>query len=183
MGRCIYNMRNDISSYFKLCVLLIMSGILGCAMAEAKPSKKTTYGYVEKVTLVANNLTLSAKLDTGAKSASLSAINIEEKEEHGIHYLHFLIPTKTGPVPFKAAYKGKIKIKPRVGEKLFSIRRPVVLVMLRIGNEEREVLVNLTNRKRFNYPLLLGRDAIVAFHGTVDPAKAFYVKSSTIPPV
>jgi len=39
------------------------------------------------------------------------------------------------------------------------------------------IKVNLTNRKRFIYPLLLGRDAIIAFNGAVDPALTFTLKN------
>jgi hypothetical protein len=47
---------------------------------------------------------------------------------------------------------------------------------LRLGEKEREVRVNLTNRKRFIYPLLLGREAILAFNGLIDPALKYQFK-------
>ncbi|MGQ3889593.1 ATP-dependent zinc protease family protein [Legionella sp. CNM-1927-20] len=145
---------------------------------------KIVYGYVEKAILVDKNLPLSAKLDTGAKSASLSAIHIQQVEQNGKTYLSFLVPTKEGDIPFIAKYLGDVKIKVRAGEHLKSkqdpLNRPVVLMRIRIGDRERAIPVNLANRKRFLYPLLLGRDAIKAFSGLVDPSITFNVKPAVL---
>lgn len=147
---------------------------------------KNTYGYVEKVELVGKHVMLSAKLDTGAKSASLSAIRITSVERDGKPYLDFVIPSKFGEIPMSAPYIGKVKIKVRAGEKKIArpkplpITRPVVLVTLRLGDKVREVPMNLTNRKRFNYPVLLGRDAIKSFDGLVDPALVFTLSKEPV---
>lgn len=145
--------------------------------------EKITYGYIEKATLVEKDLTLSAKLDTGAKSASLNATHITEIEVEGKPYLNFIVPSKEGDIPFKCEYVGRVKIKSRVGEThptsplvRPSIKRPVVLMRIKLGKEERVIRVNLTNRKRFIYPLLLGREAIIAFNGSVDPSLKFTLK-------
>jgi hypothetical protein len=147
---------------------------------------KTIYGYVEKATLVEKNLVLSAKFDTGAKSASLSAVDIHEIEENGKPYLRFKVPIKTGEVEFISEYLGKVRIKARAGERLSAqskvapIKRPVVMMTIQIGNKIGTIPVNLTNRKRFNYPLLLGRDAIIAFNGLVDPSHSFLIKAEKV---
>lgn len=145
-----------------------------------------TYGYVEKATLVDKDLTLSAKLDTGAKSASLNASNIEEVDVKGIPYLRFTVPTKQGDFIFEGKYIGKVKIKVRANEanpgaaRAAPIKRPVVLLDIKLGDRVRSIHVNLTNRKRFIYPLLLGRDAIIAFNGAIDPAQTFTLKSKSL---
>lgn len=160
-------------------VLLVSSFFSGFVMAA---DEKIIYGYVEKATLVDKNISLSAKLDTGAKSASLSAIHIHELVEDGKYYITFIVPTKTDNVAFKAEYLGKVKIKARAGEKnqpiIEPIKRPVVRMRIQLGEKIETIRVNLTNRKRFNYPLLLGRDAIKAFKGIIDPSAAFLIKSS-----
>ncbi|CEG62303.1 ATP-dependent zinc protease family protein [Legionella micdadei] len=158
-------------------ILLLLSGF---SMAT---DTKIVYGYVEKATLVDKGMVLSAKFDTGAKSASLSAVDIREVEQNGKPYLRFKVPGKTEEVEFTSEYLGKVKIKVRAGEHLSSqskpapIKRPVVMMRIQIGNKIRNIPVNLTNRKRFNYPLLLGRDAIIAFDGLVDPSHAFLIKT------
>lgn len=141
-------------------------------------SPKTLYGYVEKVSFPGKNLTLSAKLDTGAKSASLHAIDISEIEIKGVPHLRFKVPSPNGDVIFECEYIGKVKIKSRTGEMATKqvMRRPLVLMHMQLGEKTRAIQVNLTNRKRFIYPLLLGREAIKDFDGVVDPAATFTAK-------
>lgn len=156
---------------------------VGPLMAKNIPQ---IYGYVEKTTLVDNNLTLSAKLDTGAKSASLHAIHVTEIRIKEVPYLRFTVPTKNGDYLFECQYIGKVNIKVRANEanpemqKATPIKRPVVLMNIKLGDKVRAIQVNLTNRKRFLYPLLLGRDAIIAFNGAVNPALTFTVKPKSL---
>ncbi len=51
---------------------------------------------------------------------------------------------------------------------------------IKLGNDEKTIRVNLTNRKRFIYPLLLGREAIIAFNGTIDPSLKYTLKNKLI---
>jgi hypothetical protein len=165
-------------SIIALCISTLL--FTGSLMAK---NEAQTYGYVEKVTLIDKNLILSAKLDTGAKSASLHATNISEVDVKGVPYLRFTVPTKNGDYAFECEYIGKVKIKVRNGEtksgilKSTPMRRPVVLLNVKLGDKVRAIKINLTNRKRFLYPLLLGRDAIIDFNGAVNPALTFTVKS------
>lgn len=159
----------------------ILSFLTGQVMAD---NEKIVYGYVEKVTLLGKNLTLSAKLDTGAKSASLNALDIQELDIKGIPYLRFIVPAKMGDVTFECEYIGKVRIKARSGEaaspkKPGVLHRPIVLMHLQLGDKVRAIQVNLTNRKQFNYSLLLGRDAIKDFNGIIDPALSFTLKTKS----
>jgi hypothetical protein len=143
------------------------------------------FGYVEKVSFPEKNLILSAKLDTGAKSASLNASNITEITKNGLPYLRFVVPTTKGNYQFEAEYKGRVKIKVRDGEHGSEIlahapiKRPVVLLDVQMGDTIKKIKVNLTNRKRFLYPLLLGRDAIIAFNGAINPALTFTLRNKS----
>jgi hypothetical protein len=161
-------------------IFLFCALLAGNAMAN---HDKVVLGFIEKVTLVDNDLVLSAKLDTGAKSASLNATKITKIEKNNKPYLKFIVPSKAGDMSFTCEYVGTVNIKIRSDEKAISplvkasIDRPVVLMRLKLGNEERIVRVNLTNRKRFVYPLLLGREAIIAFNSIIDPSLKYTVKS------
>lgn len=154
-------------------LFLLGSLLAGNTMAN---NEKIIFGYIEKATLVDKDLMLSAKLDTGAKSASLNATHITEIEVNGKPYLQFTVPSKEGDIQFKCEYVGEVNIKVRAGEAQMnplirkSIQRPVVLMRIRLAGKERVIRVNLTNRKRFIYPLLLGREAIIAFNGLIDPS-------------
>jgi hypothetical protein len=154
--------------------------LIGPSMAS---NAKQIYGFIEKATLVDHDLMLSAKLDTGAKSASLNAKNISEVTKDGKIYLSFIVPSKEGDIAFQCEYVGDVNIKVRAGEsqpnpllRRRSITRPVVLMRIRLGDKEKIIRVNLTNRKRFIYPLLLGREAIVAFDGTIDPSLKYTLR-------
>lgn len=164
-----------------LCCLVTL--FVGQAMAN---DEKSTYGYIEKATLVDQKLIISAKLDTGAKSASLNAIAISEVDMDGKPYLRFTVPSKEGDRLFTCEYVGQVNIKLRSGEARVasvlkkSMRRPVVRMSIQLGDKVRVIRVNLTNRKRFNYPLLLGRDALIAFGGVVDPALKYTIKKDPV---
>lgn len=166
--------------------LIFIFWALLAGQAMANPSK-TVFGYIEKATLTQQDLTLSAKLDTGAKTASLNAVKITEIEKHGKPYLSFIVPSKEGDIPFQCEYVGKVQIKMRTGENQINsllrknVKRPVVLMPIRLNDAEKIIRVNLTNRKRFIYPLLLGREAIIAFDGVVDPSKKFTTLESHPP--
>lgn len=162
-------------------LVLFWSLLAGYAMAN---HEKIILGFIEKATLTEKNLTLSAKLDTGAKSASLNATHITEIEVNGKPYLRFIVPSKEGDIEFKCEYIGRVKIKIRAGEAHTtplhkrSIKRPVVLMNIQLGKEKRTIRVNLTNRKRFIYPLLLGREAITSFNGLIDPSLKYTLNLS-----
>ena len=150
-------------------------------LSLAQPSQadtKTVYGFIEKATLVEKNITLPAKLDTGAKSSSLHAINIKKIKIDGESYVEFTVPHPDGEAHFVCKYFGKVSIKPR-SQEAERLVRPVVWMKIKLGNQEQTVRVNLTDRGRFMYPLLLGRQAIIAFHGLVDPSEKYLSISPT----
>ena len=94
--------------FFLYCWLMVCSFYMGPIMAK---SNLETYGYIEKATLIDNDLTVSAKLDTGAKSASLNATHIKEVTKNEKHYLTFIVPSRQGDKFFECEYIGKVNIK------------------------------------------------------------------------
>lgn len=152
------------------------------AMLDVPVRSKMVYGYLEKATLVEKNLTLKAKLDTGAKSASLYAKRIRYLEIDNKPFIQFVVPTKEGDVPFTCAHVGEVNIKSRSGEvagmriKNPFVKRPVVNMRVQLGEQTQVIRVNLANRKRFTYPLLLGREALVAFDGLVDAKQKYTLR-------
>lgn len=161
-------------------IFLLSTLCLGSVFAH----NKRVYGYLEEATLLEQHLTLAAKLDTGAKSSSLYAKHIREIDVGGKPYIQFIVPTKAGGMLFKCAYVGEVNIKARSGEiagtrlKNPFIRRPVVNMPVQLGGSVRTIRVNLANRKRFSYPLLLGREALIAFDAVVDAKQTFTTRRS-----
>lgn len=156
--------------------LLIILCILCFWVSSSMATSTHIFGYIEKATLVDQHLTLAARLDTGAKSASLNARKIKEISIHGKPYLTFVVPSREGDIPFTCEYIGKVNIKLRASEVhehnllRTAAARPMVLMNIRMGGKTRSIRVNLANRQRFIYPLLLGREAIKSFEGVVDPS-------------
>lgn len=139
------------------------------------------YGYVEKVRFGPGNAVVKAKLDTGAVSASLYAINAKPFMKNREEWISFDVPLENELMHLKKKLRYYVRIKPRRSEikkgfKQIAARRPVVSMNLTIGSQTKNIDVNLADRSAFNYPLLLGRKALIRFDIAVDPAQAFVSK-------
>lgn len=156
-----------------LILSLILAPLLGPVYAM---ENKTVYGYLEKVRIGEQNIKLTAKLDTGAKSASIYAINIQNIEKQGKTWLSFDVPLRGKKIHFEEPLVRHVAIKSRVEENNGSKshnQRPVVLLPVQLGDKKIRIEVNLANRKNFLYPFLLGRDGIIQFAGIIDPAQKY----------
>lgn len=139
------------------------------------------YGYVEKVKISPGNIIVKAKLDTGAVLASLDAIHVKMFKKNKQDWVRFEVPQDKDNILMERPLVRYVNIKTRSGERkagLFQrhLRRPVVRLAVTIGHRTKEIEVNLANRKRFNYPLLLGREALITFNAAVDPRLTFTQK-------
>lgn len=166
---------------YKIFIFLFASFLLLTAnFLEA--DDKMLLGVVERVVFMPENITLSAKLDTGAKSSSLNATDIQITEENHQQWVSFLVTSKKGQFHFKKPLEGYVKIKVRHAEKTMGdlsddfVSRPVVLMEIRLGERQQLIEVNLENRNNFIYPFLLGRDAITQLGGVVDPSQRYTIK-------
>ena len=157
---------------FKLCLSVMLFNI--CSVFAANT---TLFGNSESVILSPGNITLEAKLDTGAESASLDATQIEEFEKDDQKWVSFKVPLRQAGkvvlIPIELPLEKYTYIKSRTGEmgdqKLTTFKRPTVKMFVCLGSEEKQVLVNLANRSHFTYSMILGRTTIMQFNGVVDP--------------
>lgn len=143
---------------------------------------QNVYGRLEYVTLEGNPSPLKVKMDTGAKTSSLSAVNLREFQRKGKDWIAFdvIVPKHKIDLHFEKPISRWVKIKKRSEEFTdeeikndpFS-RRPVVKMHMCIRNQLRNIEVNLVDRNHFLYPMLLGRSAIVEFQAVVNPAIKF----------
>lgn len=140
---------------------------------------KTVYGVNEKVLLEDFDVSVEAKLDTGAQTASLSARDIELIERDGKPWVRFRLAIDG--VPDKRVERPVVRtsrIKRRSGDidpqsDQTYTARPVIELALCMGKNRRTVEVNLTDRSRFKYPLLLGTSALESFSALIDPSEKF----------
>ncbi|WP_434458463.1 ATP-dependent zinc protease [Stutzerimonas urumqiensis] len=159
------------SFFLSLCLLLLPS--LGFS------DDKTVYGLTERVAIPEFGLELPAKLDTGAQTASLSARDIERFMRNGKQWVRFdLAIDKTHQQAIERPVARLSKIKRRAGdydpeqEKTYTAR-PVIEVDMCLGGTRRSIEVNLTDRSAFQYPLLIGSDALTQFGALVDPSLTY----------
>jgi len=150
-----------------LIVLLLSCHPLGCA-EEAPPSRNLQVaGWIENVSIFPGNLKIKAKLDTGARNSSLNAKNIKEFDRDGDKWVRFKLKNWKGRTEiFEARIIRTATIKQHETD---SVTRPVIRLGICLGNVFKEVEVNLQDRSKFNYQMLIGRSYL---------KKSFLVDSS-----
>jgi hypothetical protein len=112
-----------------------------------------------------------AKVDSGARS---SALHVDEQwrfTEAGAPWVGFrLTPGKsTGVVEMRAPIFDEREVADSGGHRG---RRVFLRTTLRLAGRQREIEINLTDRRGMLFPMLLGRTAIAGLF-TVDPARSF----------
>lgn len=147
-----------------ICILLSLAWPLNVNAKVVLCENKRVLGRVEHVLLLDNNAIISAKLDTGANSSSLSATHIAFFIRNNKTYVQFTLSLAdskklTLSEPFvRNSFILKRKEEQVNGEKYS--KRIVVLLPIKIGNQVAPIEVNLTDRSDFRYPMLLGADAL-----------------------
>lgn len=140
---------------------------------------KTVYGLNEHVALPDFDLELPAKLDTGAQTASLSARDIERFKRDGESWVRFYLAIDEAHAhPIERPLTRISRIKRRAGDfdpeedKTYTAR-PVIELQMCMGTALRNIEVNLTDRSAFQYPLLIGSDALTRFGALIDPSLTY----------
>jgi len=116
-------------------------------------------GGVEDVVVAPLGLKFEARIDTGAKSTSIHAENIQLIEREGKRFVRFsLLDKNTNKlVELERRFRRKVIIKQQAGD---NERRYVVMLWLTLGKTKDEVEVNLTDRSAYDYKLLVGRNLL-----------------------
>ena len=121
----------------------------------ASPPTLTVLGAVEEVQVFPAKIILRARIDSGATTTSISAVDIQEFERDGDQWVQFNVPTADGNIAFKRPLVGHVKVK-RHGED--PLKRPVVNLQIKIGSIEQRLEVSLADRRNYEYPVLIGRN-------------------------
>lgn len=156
--------------------LLCLFGALSVMCGLAHANNAVIYGLNEHVQLTSPALRLAAKLDTGAKTASLSARDIVRFKRDGQSWVRFYLAideAHASPIERPLARVSKIKRRagdynPEEDAKTYTAR-PVIELEICMGNTLRTIEVNLTDRSAFEFPLLIGSDALSHFNALIDP--------------
>lgn len=169
-------------------VLLISLSIAGTAMANdlteiqyENRTEKNIYGLIETVQLDDFNHTkIKAKLDTGAVTTSLGATEIEYFNQEGKKFVRFKPQIKgqeTNWIEKPLIRVSKIKVRSGDSDSKTHTERPVVMMDLCMNGKLYLVEVNLTDRSRFSYPLLIGSTALIQMNAIVDPSQQLTVSN------
>ncbi|MCK9798900.1 ATP-dependent zinc protease [Pseudomonas chlororaphis] len=147
-----------------------------CLPGMSAAADKTVYGLNEYARLAGIDLEVAAKLDTGAKTASLSARDIKRFKRNGESWVRFYLAIDAAHShPIERPLARVSKIKRRAGDidaeddKKYTAR-PVITLDVCMGTALRSIEVNLTDRSAFQYPLLIGSEALKRFDALVDPS-------------
>lgn len=136
-------------------------------------AKKSVYGYLEPVTIYPDEVPLTAKLDTGAVTASISAQDIHVYEKEGEEYVKFKVahPEIEKTLHYNLPVARHAKIKKRASEKAGEEThhsRPEVNIRINFDGKPYKIRVNLIDRSHFSTPMLLGRKALEKVGAIVD---------------
>jgi|LNFM01.1.fsa_nt_gb hypothetical protein len=149
---------------------------LALLSAPSIASEKTVYGLNEYVQLLDIDQRVAAKLDTGAQTASLSARDIKRFKRDGETWVRFYLAIDDAHAhPIERPLARISKIKRRAGdynpeEDKSYTARPVIEMDVCMGGALRTIELNLTDRSAFQYPLLIGSDALQRFDALIDPS-------------
>ncbi len=143
---------------------------IAAAAEKAKERAKATLGRLEYVAIREAGIVMAGKIDTGTQSSSLHATDIVLFRSGGQEMVRFTIADMDArPVTLERPLVRLAKFKDNGRN---SPQRPVVTLGLCVGKLYRVTQVNLTDRGRFAYPLLLGRRFLFG-HAVVDTAKKY----------
>lgn len=153
--------------------LMLAFGITA-PIAKEKDPARVIAGWVENVAVENQGFEVKAKLDTGAMTSSIHALNIESFKKGDDDYVRFDLPLtdKHGELhtlSFEKPRTRKVKIKNHDGR---HDKRYVVKLELCFNGINYPVQFTLVDRGQFNYNILLGR-RFLGKVAIIDPAKTF----------
>lgn len=151
-------------------VLALTLSFSASLAADDKVNIQQIYSWKEYVKVYPSGMKFKAKLDSGAKTSSLNATEIEQFERGDEEWIRFTIENDEGE---KATLERKlvrtVKIKEHSGE---SQRRPVVKMGICLATMYKEVEVNLVDRSDFTTGMLIGR-TFMEDDVLIDPASTY----------
>ncbi len=140
---------------------------------NTKQNNLKVLGGLEYVFLDPPGINFSARIDTGAQTSSLNALDMVEFERDGKPYIKFNIidPETNNKIEITRRIRSSVLIKEQKGE---AQRRPVVKIRIRIGNLDERINFTLADRSKFKQQVLIGRNFLTDL-AVVDVSKEFTI--------
>ncbi len=137
--------------------LLALAALLLAATFGARDAAAAAVGvigWVEPVQ-IDDRLIVNAKIDTGADSPSLDAQDVKIERRGRTEWVTFWTKGRDGQrVDFERAVYRYVDIERAGGQ---NEKRPAVVLGLCIDEVRRDVLVNLVDRSKLEFPMIIGR--------------------------
>jgi len=149
------------------------------ATASSRDPGKVIAGWIEKISLTEQNVTIKAKLDTGAKTSSIHAINIEQYKRAGKRRVKFdLLLTDINDqqhtLHMDRPRARRVAIKNTDGD---HDRRAVVDLEICFDGRRQTTEFTLADRSEYLYDVLLGREFLQGI-AVIDPEKTFLTQAA-----
>ena len=155
-----------------LLVPLLLVALIGTALPVGA---KEVVGWVENVKIYPGGIRIKAKIDTGAKTSSLSCQCITPVKRNGEDWVSFSVKNSDGDVTMIEKPVLRIaKIRRFFGK---SQERFVIKLGICLANVYHEEEVTLMDRSGFNYQMLIGRN-FTRGEFLVDPGMTFITRPS-----
>ena len=139
---------------------------------RTKPSQ-TVIGWREHIRLPQFYIdSMPAKIDTGARTSALHAVDQELLDIDGTKWVEFMIPVHNRRTSkrLRAQFLEERDIKNTGG---VPERRLIVQTRLQMGRRSWRIDVSLTNREKMEFDIILGRTAIRGHDILVDPGRSY----------
>ena len=155
--------------------LLISLSLWGVTSVYAEEqTQKVISGWIEYIRVEGHEHMVKAKFDTGAKTSSIHAINLEQFEKADKRWVRFDLKLPDGEqqdqlIPMERPVVRTVKIKNHDGN---HDRRPVIKLQVCFNGQWQETQFNLVDRSEYIYPVLIGR-RFLAETTIVDSSKTY----------
>lgn len=141
---------------------------------QSQEARKQIVGWLERVRILPADILVRAKLDTGAKTSSVHAEDIERFEREGGKWVRYTLVlketrTKVHRVPGESPIVRRVYIKEHESR---PDHRPVIELDFCLDGERHRAQFSLVDRSVFLYSVLLGRDFLAGSY-VVDPDATF----------
>ncbi len=120
---------------------------------------------------------IKVKVDTGARSSSLHAFDLEDFTRKGEGWVRFKVHpiqhSSRGTVEVEAAVLERRSVRSSSGHEAM---RPVIATAVELGGERWTIELTLTRRDAMGFRMLLGRQAVRG-RCLVDPGRSFLTEA------